>query len=90
MAAAGGAGSGAPASAKAIESALKRAQQTGTLSLQGKGLTTFPMDLCKFQELQLIENWWEANPLVKVDLSNNEIDSIPEELATQEVSIATC
>ena len=48
------------------------------------------MDLCKFQELQLIENWWEANPLVKVDLSNNEIDSIPEDLATQEVSIATC
>ena len=50
---------------------------------------TFPIDLCKFQELQLIENWWEANPLIKVDLSNNEIDSIPEELATQEVSIAS-
>ena len=44
-------GSGAPASSKAIESAFKRAQQTGTLGLQGKGLTAFPMDICRFQEL---------------------------------------
>ena len=79
-------GSGAPASTKAIEAALKRAQQTGTLNMQGKGLPTFPMDLCKIHELQLIENWWEANPLIKVDLSNNEIESIPDEIAVQEVS----
>ena len=49
--------------------------------MQGKGLAAFPMDLCKIHELQLCENWWDANPLVKVDLSNNEIDSIPEEIA---------
>lgn len=44
------------------------------------------MDVCKLHELKLIENWWEANPLIKLDLSNNEIDSIPEEIAEQEVS----
>lgn len=37
-----------PASAKAIEAALKRAQQNGVLNLQGKGLKVFPMDICIF------------------------------------------
>ena len=32
----------------------------------------------------MIENWWEGVPLTKVDLSNNEIPSVPEEIATQE------
>jgi hypothetical protein len=36
----------------------------------------------KFQDLQVIENWWEGVPLGKIDLSNNEIPSIPEEVAT--------
>ena len=81
-----GGGSAGPASAKAIEAALKRAQQTGSLSLQGKMLKVFPADICKLHELQLIENWWEAYMLTKVDLSNNEIESIPDEIGAQEVS----
>lgn len=40
------------------------------------------MDIVNFQDLKLIENWWEANPLVKIDLSNNEIESVPEEIGT--------
>ena len=44
------------------------------------------MDICNLHELKLIENFWEAYELSKVDLSNNEIPSIPEEIANQEVS----
>ena len=49
-------------------------------------MTVFPMDICNLHELKLIENFWEAYELSKVDLSNNEIPSIPEEIANQEVS----
>ena len=54
--------------------------------MQSKGLTTFPMEICNFNELRLIDNFWEAYDLAKVDLSNNEIESIPEEIVNQEVS----
>lgn len=40
----------------------------------------FPADLCKFSELRLIDNFWEAFDLSKIDLSNNEIVSIPDEI----------
>ena len=45
------------------------------------------MDLCNFNELRLIDNFWEAFDLTKVDLSNNEIDQIPEEIGNAEVSV---
>ena len=54
--------------------------------MQSKGLQTFPMEVCNLHELKLIDNFWEAYELTKVDMSNNEIDSIPEEIANQEVS----
>ena len=82
----GGAGPSGPASQKAIDACLKRAQQTGTLNMQSKGLQTFPVEVCNLHELKLIDNFWEAYELTKVDMSNNEIDSIPEEIANQEVS----
>ncbi len=64
--------------------ALKRAKQTGTLSLQGRELKAFPKELCNFQNLEgIVDNWWEAFDLGKIDLSNNEIPSIPEEFAEQ-------
>ena len=55
--------------------------------MQSKGLTSFPMEICNFHELKLIENFWEAYDLTKVDLSNNEIESIPEEIVNQEVGV---
>ena len=67
-----------------IESALKRAKTSGTLNLQGRELETFPEDICKFSDLKLIENWWESYELIKLDMSNNKLTSIPKELATQE------
>ena len=32
------------------------------------------------------ENWWDGYDLTKVDVSNNEIPSIPEDLGQQQVS----
>ena len=72
------------APSKLLEGALKRAKQTGVLTLTDKQLKLFPEEILKFQDLQVIENWWEGVPLTKVDLSNNEIPSVPEEIATQE------
>jgi len=69
--------------AKMMEGALKRAKQSGTFSLQGRSLKQFPMELCKFTELEIGDNWWESYELSKLDLSNNEIPEIPEEIATQ-------
>ena len=69
-----------------VEQALKRAKQSGTLSLQGRSLKVFPADICRFQELNLTENWWDSFELTKIDISNNEIESIPEEIGQQEVS----
>jgi hypothetical protein len=33
------------------------------------------------------ENWWDGYDLTKVDVSNNLIQSIPEDLSRQEVSV---
>lgn len=67
-----------------IENALKRAKTTGTLNLQSRGLETFPEDICNFSDLKIIDNWWESYELTKIDLSNNQIKTIPKEINTQE------
>ncbi|CAI2384285.1 unnamed protein product [Moneuplotes crassus] len=67
-----------------IEAALKRAKTTGSLNLQGRGLSVFPEDICKFSDLRLLDNWWESYELTKLDMANNSIASIPSELSTQE------
>ena len=67
-----------------ITGALTRAKTTGNLNVQGRGLTEFPMDICKFSELRLGENWWDCFELCKLDISNNSIQEIPAELADQE------
>lgn len=61
--------------------ALTRAKQNGALNLQGKGLTTFPEEICQFSELRLGENWWDCFELCKIDISNNLIEEIPGNLA---------
>jgi hypothetical protein len=67
-----------------VEGAMKRAKTNGVLNLQGRDLKAFPMDICKFEELKIIENWWESFDLTKIDLSNNEIPEVPDDIATQE------
>jgi len=70
-----------------LDAALKRAKQNGTLSLQSRGLTVFPKEIVKFEELKVGDNWWEAAELQKLDLSNNKIPDIPIEIANQQVSL---
>jgi hypothetical protein len=67
---------------KQLEQALTRAKQTGNLTVCDRALKAFPDEILKFEDLQVIENWWEGCPLTKIDLSNNEIPSVPEEVAT--------
>ena len=73
-------------SGKSLEAAIKKAKQTGTLSLQGRSLKVFPQAILNFQELQMEGNWWESFDLQKIDISNNQIALIPEEIAAQSVS----
>ena len=56
--------------------------ETGTLSLQGRSLKAFPGEILNLQNLNLIENWWEGNQLNKIDLSNNLIETIPDEIGS--------
>lgn len=58
-------------SGKALEGALKRAMQSGTLGLQNRGLKNFPKEILNIQNLNLGVNWFEGFELTKVDLSNN-------------------
>ncbi|CDW80826.1 leucine-rich repeat-containing protein 40-like [Stylonychia lemnae] len=67
-----------------LEGALKRAKQSGTLIIADRQLKAFPGEILNFQELQIGDNWWEGFDLQKIDLSNNEITSIPEEISAQE------
>ncbi len=63
---------------------MTRAKQTGNLTICDRGIKNFPEEILKFEDLQVIENWWEGMPLTKIDMSNNEIPSVPDEIASQE------
>eukprot|EP01017_Pseudomicrothorax_dubius_P038901 TRINITY_DN5901_c0_g1_i3.p1 TRINITY_DN5901_c0_g1~~TRINITY_DN5901_c0_g1_i3.p1 ORF type:complete len:763 (+),score=167.89 TRINITY_DN5901_c0_g1_i3:74-2290(+) len=66
------------ASSKSMTNALARARQTGVLNLPNAGMTTFPPELCNFDNVVYNDQkWWELVPLTKIDLSNNEIAEIP-------------
>jgi Leucine-rich repeat (LRR) protein len=54
------------------------------LSITDRQLKAFPQEILNFQDLQILENWWDGNDISKIDLSNNEIPSIPEQIGTQE------
>jgi hypothetical protein len=41
-----------------------------------------PKELLNFSELEMGDNFWDSFDLVKIDLSNNQIDEIPNELGT--------
>ena len=62
---------------------LKRGQESGNVNASNRDLSTFPEDLCKFSELRLLDNWWDAMPLLKIDIANNQISQLPDQLATQ-------
>ncbi|GLD92906.1 hypothetical protein PINS_up001485 [Pythium insidiosum] len=81
----GNGASRAPASASAGPLAMARAyrvaRQSGQLNISSRGLTAFPMEILRLFELvEEDEKSWECVPLVKVDLSYNEIAVLPEEI----------
>jgi hypothetical protein len=55
--------------------------------LTGREIKVFPSEIINFQDLNLIDNWWDGYDLNKIDLSNNLIEEIPVEIGAQEVSI---
>ena len=70
---------------KSLISAYSRAKQSGNFIFQSQGATVFPPDLPNFQDMTIPgENWWDGYDLVKVDLSNNLIDTIPEDIGLQQ------
>ena len=54
--------------------------------MQGRSLKVFPQAILNFSDLQMEGNWWENFDLTKLDFSNNQITSIPEEISSQTVS----
>ena len=74
---------GGKISEKGMAAAFKRAKTSGTFAVQNAGLKEVPADLCTFAAYKVPdENWWDSHELVKVDLSNNILESIPVALST--------
>ncbi|OQR98592.1 hypothetical protein ACHHYP_08392 [Achlya hypogyna] len=62
--------------------AFRQARKTGFLSLPARGLTVFPDEACHLQDsMETDEKVWECVDLIKIDLSHNEIPSIPSAIA---------
>lgn len=75
---------GGSISEKGLAAAFKRAKTSGNFAVQNAGLKEVPADLCTFDAYKVPdENWWDSHELVKVDLSNNVLESIPATLSTQ-------
>ena len=63
---------------KSLVKTIKRALQTGGLSLVGQDLTEVPADLFRIEDMPLEDaNWWECVAITKMDFSNNDITRIP-------------
>ena len=66
---------------KSLLAAIKRALQTGGFQLIGQELTAFPIEVCRIDTLVFDDqNWWDCNPITKMDLSNNSISELPAEI----------
>lgn len=78
-----------PTGHKAVLAALKRAKQTGALTLMNLELDRVPAELENFAELTIdgVE-WWSHAQLQKLDFSNNNITQIPGQIFVKEVEIA--
>ncbi|KAJ0409310.1 hypothetical protein ATCC90586_007588 [Pythium insidiosum] len=74
-------GASASAGPLAMARAYRVARQSGQLNISSRGLTAFPKEILRLFELvEEDEKSWECVPLVKVDLSYNEIASLPDEI----------
>jgi Leucine-rich repeat (LRR) protein len=56
--------------------------QTGTFNYVGQETKEIPPELFKLEELPLDgQNWWDCNPITKMDFSNNEITVVSEKIS---------
>ena len=68
---------------KFIKKMFKAARQTGTLKLNNRKLNSFPGEIVALHDAENVtaeERWWENVDLINVDLSHNNIPSIPKEV----------
>jgi len=70
-------GGGVEVAVASLDAVYKNARRSGTLSLPNRGLTAFPAELGQWAELTFGENWWELVDLARLDLSLNNITTIP-------------
>lgn len=57
---------------KSLVMAIKRALESGGFNYVGQEATQIPPQLWNIDDLQIEDqNWWECNPILKVDVSNN-------------------
>lgn len=59
---------------KILEKKILRAKESGSMDLSGLGLTELPEQVTGFENVTLQDQkWWTANPLSKLNVSNNQI-----------------
>lgn len=77
---------GGTISQKGLLMAFKRAKQSGVFIVQNAGIKDFPPELCDFLNYRppdSDEGWWQGQELVRIDLSNNKLQSIDEKISSQ-------
>ena len=80
----GGGGGGGTITEKGLIAAFKRAKQSGVFIVQNQNLTTYPKELCDFVNFTVPgENWWDGSELIRIDVGQNKLESIPEEVNQQ-------
>jgi Leucine-rich repeat (LRR) protein len=84
-----GEAAGGPGAAALLE-VLRGARSSGSLTLSGRKLLSVPPALLTLADLRAEgDAWWEAVDLTKLDLSHNELASLPPGLASAIPSLVT-
>jgi Leucine-rich repeat (LRR) protein len=69
---------------KVVQKMFVAARQTGSLKLNNRKLDSFPAEIVALHDVSNVsseERWWENVDLLHIDLSHNEISSIPAGIA---------
>lgn len=75
------AGGGGTITEKGLIAAFKRAKNSGVFIVQNQNMTKYPVELCDWVNFTIEgDNWWDGSELIRVDVSVNKLESIPEEV----------
>lgn len=64
-----------------MENLLKNARISGRLNISNRNLNEIPSSVLKLEDQLFGEKWWTVSPLLKLDISYNNISEIPDDLA---------